>query len=56
MTTDQLATYTTWYNTVESSGVSGVLLWQAGSHLPFEDTPQDGYTVCLANFPDRHSN
>ncbi|KAI0266756.1 glycoside hydrolase family 5 protein [Gloeopeniophorella convolvens] len=48
VTSDQQSTYTDWWNTVVSSGLSGDLIWQAGSHLSSGDTPQDGYAI----FPD----
>ncbi|KAI0311987.1 glycoside hydrolase family 5 protein [Amylostereum chailletii] len=48
VTSDQQSTYTTWYSTVISSGLTGDLIWQAGSHLSSGDTPQDGYAI----FPD----
>jgi len=48
VTTDQTTTYTAWYNTIVSSGLTGDLIWQAGSHLSNGDTPNDGY----AEYPD----
>jgi len=45
VTTDQIDVYTTWYSEVESSGLTGVLIWQAGSDLSNGDTPNDGYAV-----------
>jgi mannan endo-1,4-beta-mannosidase len=46
VTTTQLATYTTWLQTVVSSNLSGFLIWQAGSTFPSgTQTPNDGYAV-----------
>ncbi|KAJ6602128.1 glycoside hydrolase superfamily [Mycena sp. CBHHK59/15] len=39
------ATYATWYNTVISSGLTGDLIWQAGSILTNGPTPDDGYMI-----------
>ncbi|KAJ6619160.1 glycoside hydrolase superfamily [Mycena sp. CBHHK59/15] len=39
------ATYATWYNTVISSGLTGDLIWQAGSILTNGPTPDDGYII-----------
>ncbi|KAG8933833.1 hypothetical protein FRC02_011068 [Tulasnella sp. 418] len=45
-TANQLSTYTTWLNTVVSSGLAGDLIWQAGSTLPSGSTTHDdGYTI-----------
>ncbi|KAI0066115.1 CEL4a mannanase [Artomyces pyxidatus] len=48
VTSNQPAVYTVWYNEIISSGLSGDLIWQAGSHLSTGDTPQDGYAI----YPD----
>ncbi|PSR73346.1 hypothetical protein PHLCEN_2v10811 [Hermanssonia centrifuga] len=48
VTSDQVSTYTAWYNEIVSSGLTGDLIWQAGSHLSSGDTPNDGY----AEYPD----
>ncbi|TFK74044.1 glycoside hydrolase family 5 protein [Pluteus cervinus] len=48
VTTNQLSTYTSWLNTVISSGLAGDLIWQAGSRLPTGPTADDGYTI----YPD----
>ncbi|KAF8951905.1 CEL4b mannanase [Flammula alnicola] len=48
VTSNQVAIYTTWLNEVLSSGLTGELIWQAGSHLSSGDTPNDGY----AEYPD----
>lgn len=48
VTSDQQATYTAWYNAIISSGLTGDLIWQAGSHLSSGDTPNDGYAI----YPD----
>jgi len=48
VTANQASTYTTWLSTIVSSGLTGDLIWQAGSHLPDGDTPNDGYAV----YPD----
>ncbi|KZP21672.1 glycoside hydrolase family 5 protein [Athelia psychrophila] len=45
VTTDQVAVYTAWYAEIESSGLSGALIWQAGSNLSTGATPNDGYAV-----------
>jgi len=37
--------YTTWYNTVISTGLTGDLLWQAGSVFNGTQTPNDGYAI-----------
>ena len=42
---DQIATYESWYTTVVDSGLTGVLIWQAGSNLTSGPTPDDGYAV-----------
>ncbi|KAF8883324.1 glycoside hydrolase superfamily [Gymnopilus junonius] len=48
VTSNQSAVYTAWWNTVISSGLTGNLIWQAGSHLSSGDTPNDGYAI----YPD----
>ncbi|KAF8883320.1 CEL4b mannanase [Gymnopilus junonius] len=48
VTSNQSAVYTAWWNTVISSGLTGDLIWQAGSHLSSGDTPNDGYAI----YPD----
>ncbi|KAI8972209.1 mannanase [Trametes punicea] len=48
VTSDQASTYTAWYNTIITSGLTGDLIWQAGSHLSTGDTPNDGYAI----YPD----
>jgi mannan endo-1,4-beta-mannosidase len=48
VTANQSTTYTLWLNTVISSGLTGDLIWQAGSHFSTGDTPNDGYAV----YPD----
>ncbi|KAG9046156.1 hypothetical protein FS837_004951 [Tulasnella sp. UAMH 9824] len=42
---DQYATYTTWLNTVVSSGLTGDLIWQAGSTLSNGQSWNDGYAI-----------
>ncbi|PPQ79908.1 hypothetical protein CVT26_004186 [Gymnopilus dilepis] len=48
VTSNQPAVYTSWWSTVISSGLTGDIIWQAGSHLSSGDTPNDGYAV----YPD----
>ncbi|KAH9479822.1 putative mannan endo-1,4-beta-mannosidase A [Psilocybe cubensis] len=48
VTSNQPTIYQAWYNEVISSGLTGDLIWQAGSHLSTGDTPNDGYAV----YPD----
>ncbi|KAK6987507.1 glycoside hydrolase family 5 protein [Favolaschia claudopus] len=38
-------TYASWYSTVVSSGLTGDLIWQAGSQLTNGPTPNDGYAI-----------
>ncbi|KAH7925543.1 glycoside hydrolase family 5 protein [Leucogyrophana mollusca] len=45
VTSPQLSTYTAWYSTVESTGLTGALIWQAGSNLSTGATPNDGYAI-----------
>ncbi|KAG8952186.1 hypothetical protein FRC03_012223, partial [Tulasnella sp. 419] len=43
---NQYNTYNTWLSTVVSSGITGDLIWQAGSNLPSGSTTHDdGYTI-----------
>ncbi|KAJ7458495.1 CEL4a mannanase [Mycena latifolia] len=39
------ATYATWYQTMLSTGLTGDMLWQAGSQLTNGPTPDDGYAI-----------
>ncbi|KAH7339441.1 CEL4a mannanase [Rhizoctonia solani] len=39
------STYTTWWDTIVSSGLTGDLIWQAGSTLSSGNTHDDGFTV-----------
>ncbi|KAJ7208841.1 glycoside hydrolase superfamily [Mycena pura] len=39
------AQYTTWYNAIISSGLTGDLVWQAGSDLSTGPTPNDGFAI-----------
>jgi len=48
VTVNQPSTYTLWLQQVVSSGLTGNLIWQAGSHFPDGDTANDGYAV----YPD----
>lgn len=48
VTQNQPSTYQTWLNMVASSGLTGEMIWQAGSHFPDGDTANDGYAV----YPD----
>jgi len=45
VTSSQGTTYQTWLNTAVSSGLSGWLIWQAGSQLSSGASPQDGYAI-----------
>jgi len=45
VTSSQTTVYTSWFNTVISSGLTGDLIWQAGSNLADGATPNDGYAV-----------
>ncbi|KAG8677989.1 hypothetical protein FRC08_018157, partial [Ceratobasidium sp. 394] len=45
VTSDQVNTYTQWYNAVISSGLTGDLIWQAGSTVSTGKTWDDGYAV-----------
>ncbi|KAJ3746679.1 mannanase [Lentinula detonsa] len=42
---NQNDTYSGWYSTVLSTGLTGDLIWQAGSDLTNGPTPNDGYAV-----------
>lgn len=48
VTVNQVTIYTGWFNEIISSGLTGDLIWQAGSHLSWGDTWDDGYAV----YPD----
>ncbi|KAF7323661.1 Carbohydrate-binding module family 1 protein/glycoside hydrolase family 5 protein [Mycena kentingensis (nom. inval.)] len=37
--------YSTWYDTMLNTGITGDLLWQAGSMFPDGQTPDDGYMI-----------
>ncbi|KIJ37692.1 glycoside hydrolase family 5 protein [Sphaerobolus stellatus SS14] len=43
VTVNQASTYQLWYNTIISSGLTGNLIWQAGSQLSTGPSPNDGY-------------
>ncbi|EPQ57046.1 mannanase [Gloeophyllum trabeum ATCC 11539] len=45
VTSNQTGTYAQWYSTILSSGLTGDLIWQAGSYLSTGATPNDGYTI-----------
>jgi len=45
VTSNQASTYTTWWDTVISSGLTGDLIWQAGSTVSTGKTSDDGYAV-----------
>ncbi|KAH8083773.1 CEL4a mannanase [Cristinia sonorae] len=45
VTDSQASTYASWYSAVISSGLTGDLIWQAGSQLSTGQTPDDGYTI-----------
>ncbi|KIJ06518.1 glycoside hydrolase family 5 protein [Paxillus involutus ATCC 200175] len=42
---NQIATYENWYSTVIDSGLTGVLIWQAGSNFTNGPTPDDGDAI-----------
>ncbi|KAJ3819804.1 mannanase [Lentinula raphanica] len=44
-TSNQSDVYATWYSTILSTGLTGDLIWQAGSDLTNGPTPNDGYAV-----------
>ncbi|OCB85775.1 CEL4a mannanase [Sanghuangporus baumii] len=43
--TNQVDTYTQWWDEVFSSGLTGDLIWQAGSQLSTGPSPDDGFAV-----------
>ncbi|KAJ6608960.1 CEL4b mannanase [Mycena sp. CBHHK59/15] len=43
--TNRSTTYASWYQTIISTGVTGDLIWQAGSTLTNGPTPNDGYMI-----------
>ncbi|KZT72191.1 glycoside hydrolase family 5 protein [Daedalea quercina L-15889] len=45
ITTNMTATYEVWYPAIINSGLTGDLIWQAGSYLASGPTPNDGYSV-----------
>ena len=45
VTTNQATIYTGWWNEIISSGLTGDLIWQAGSTLSNGNTADDGYAV-----------
>ncbi|TFY73980.1 hypothetical protein EWM64_g10032, partial [Hericium alpestre] len=45
VTNNQASTYQLWYNTIISSGLTGDLIWQAGSQLSTGPSPDDGFAV-----------
>lgn len=45
VTTNQATIYTGWYNEILSSGLTGNLIWQAGSQLSTGPSPNDGFAV-----------
>ncbi|PBK88327.1 mannanase [Armillaria gallica] len=47
-TGNQTAVYQAWYEEAVSSGLTGALIWQAGSYLSSGATPDDGYAI----YPD----
>ncbi|KAI0030946.1 mannanase [Vararia minispora EC-137] len=44
-TVSQVSVYTSWYSTIISSGLTGDLIWQAGSTFNGVQTPNDGFAV-----------
>jgi len=42
---NQTQTYKDWYSTVITDGLTGVLIWQAGSNFSSGNTPDDGFAV-----------
>ncbi|KAJ7458493.1 CEL4a mannanase [Mycena latifolia] len=44
-TSTRNTTYATWYSTILSTGLTGDLIWQAGSVLTNGPTPNDGYAI-----------
>jgi len=45
VTNNQASTYALWWNEIISSGLTGDLIWQAGSVLSTGPSPQDGFAV-----------
>ncbi|KZT10635.1 glycoside hydrolase family 5 protein [Laetiporus sulphureus 93-53] len=45
ITDNMTETYEAWYSAIVSSGLTGDLIWQAGSYLASGATPNDGYAV-----------
>lgn len=45
VTSSQQATYQTWLTEAVNSGLTGWLIWQAGSQLSTGPSPQDGYAI-----------
>jgi mannan endo-1,4-beta-mannosidase len=50
VTANQTTVYTDWLKTVVSSGLTGDLIWQAGSHFDGFSSWDDGYTVRFVSF------
>ncbi|KAG2354587.1 glycoside hydrolase family 5 protein [Suillus spraguei] len=48
---NQTVNYKNWYSTAIDCGLSGMLIWQAGSNLTSGLTPNDGYTVIYPDTP-----
>ncbi|KAJ7931108.1 glycoside hydrolase [Mycena leptocephala] len=44
-TTTRNSSYATWYQTIISTGLTGDLIWQAGSQLTNGATPNDGFAI-----------
>lgn len=45
VTANMTETYEAWYSAIISSGLTGDLIWQAGSYLASGPTPNDGFTI-----------
>ncbi|KAL5521363.1 hypothetical protein ACEPAG_9289 [Sanghuangporus baumii] len=45
VTTNQVDAYTQWWDEIISSGLTGDLIWQAGSQLSTGPSPDDGFAV-----------
>ncbi|KAG8677942.1 hypothetical protein FRC09_020261 [Ceratobasidium sp. 395] len=45
VTSNQASTYTAWYDAVISSGLTGDLVWQAGSTVSTGKTWDDGFAI-----------
>ncbi|KAG8761315.1 hypothetical protein FRC12_009429, partial [Ceratobasidium sp. 428] len=45
VTSNQASTYATWYDAVISSGLTGDLVWQAGSTVSTGKTWDDGFAI-----------